>query len=626
MRSIERLVRLVVDRRSAEQVEQQSQEALDRGTDPRQPERNLGRVEGGMDRLRRAAVAVGGAIAAAFAVRRIARFAREAVSAAEEITRSRNTLRSALEAEGVAWEEVSGWLQVQIDRLWETHRLTEGDVLPSIRDLFLATGDLEQATRGAAIAADLAATGQMNQQRAARMVGRVLRGDMGALERYNIELDENRDVLEQLEERYGGLARESTTALDDIRTRWSEFRETVGLAILDMEGMEELSGEIVEVLQDMEEWVERNADAIVAWGRKGVEWARRVVSEFGEFVEVQRESQRRMEALRGDTNDAIEEVDETSRGLIERWRDFTERWPEWLHEVNIALRELAVVGALVERVTGQTADDLREDLETIRQVNEEIRRERERDVRMPAFLDPQFDVDPPEPPAPDPGPALPDAPDTPDMGVGIAPMRMGMQQLRMESVEAREQVERDLDGIEARAESAGRQMTRGFESFFDSVIHGFQSSSSAAEGMAQAVQGVGRAMVGALSQGLAEYHHAQGVAKLAEGTWPPNPAAISSAMKHFAAAGLFQALPGLLGGGGRAGQAGAAVAAGRETLRADPTQRQTPRVTRDTDGAERPAVHINVGEARDPISLARDRQWLRAHAEAERELAENGDR
>jgi hypothetical protein len=55
---------------------------------------------------------------------------------------------------------------------------------------------------------------------------------------------------------------------------------------------------------------------------------------------------------------------------------------------------------------------------------------------------------------------------------------------------------------------------------------------------------------------MSQYHFAQAAGKLAEGLWPPNPAALLSAGKHVIAGGLFAALPGLARAGGAGGGAG----------------------------------------------------------------------
>lgn len=78
--------------------------------------------------------------------------------------------------------------------------------------------------------------------------------------------------------------------------------------------------------------------------------------------------------------------------------------------------------------------------------------------------------------------------------------------------------------------------------------------------MRDGFEGVGRAIVAQLIDGRAEEQFASGLAALASGTWPPNPAAFVAAGKHFAAAAAFKALgatvAGAFGGGGGGGGGG----------------------------------------------------------------------
>ncbi|HUE96518.1 MAG TPA: hypothetical protein VMN39_07645, partial [Longimicrobiaceae bacterium] len=76
--------------------------------------------------------------------------------------------------------------------------------------------------------------------------------------------------------------------------------------------------------------------------------------------------------------------------------------------------------------------------------------------------------------------------------------------------------------------------------------------------MRDGFRGVGQAIVSQLIAGRAEEQFASGLAALASGIWPPNPAALFAAGKHFAAAAAFKVLGGALGGalGGGGGGSG----------------------------------------------------------------------
>lgn len=93
---------------------------------------------------------------------------------------------------------------------------------------------------------------------------------------------------------------------------------------------------------------------------------------------------------------------------------------------------------------------------------------------------------------------------------------------------------------------------------------------------------------GAVKQSVAEsaaaegrLEFARGAAKIALGIFPPNPAAIASGLKHFAAGAAFSAIGGALGGGaGRGGAGGGGGFTGRNELRPtdDPFARRRGRI------------------------------------------------
>lgn len=105
--------------------------------------------------------------------------------------------------------------------------------------------------------------------------------------------------------------------------------------------------------------------------------------------------------------------------------------------------------------------------------------------------------------------------------------------------------------VAGHAVSASSRMTGAFEGFFSALFSGFDTTEEGFHSLGAAAVGVGASIVAALAEGMAEYHTAQGVGKLAEGGWPPNPEAIRSALLHFAAAGLFAALGSAVSTAGR---------------------------------------------------------------------------
>jgi hypothetical protein len=212
MEGIWRFIKLAIDPKSAQNLESDAREALDKGTDPKTPKRNLSAVESAMDRVKKAAIALGAAILSAFSIRAIGNFMRSSIDASFELEASRNRLAQALRNEGIELSRVNSQLQQFTRNLWETHRLTEGEVNPVLQTLVTVTGDYELSLRGVGIAADLAAAANMDVTSAARLVGRVMRGETTALRRYGIVIEDGADAVQVLEDRLRGMALAATPA------------------------------------------------------------------------------------------------------------------------------------------------------------------------------------------------------------------------------------------------------------------------------------------------------------------------------------------------------------------------------------------------------------------------------
>lgn len=237
-------------------------------------------ARGSLDRIGQAAKRLGVVVAAAFSVRVITRFARGAVDAFQSIQRETRLVRQAVENMGVSWDDADASLKALTDSMWETHRMVGGDVLPVFRTLINVTGDYETSLNAVGVAADMAAALNMDAATAARYLGRILNGETTALTRYGIQLDETRDVLEQLEERFGGAARASVTGGEAIRKAWGEVQEAIGGALTVVFQMEDGQNAIAEALIRVSRWINeqeerwerwsRNLQAFYRWGLKPV--------------------------------------------------------------------------------------------------------------------------------------------------------------------------------------------------------------------------------------------------------------------------------------------------------------------------------------------------------------------
>lgn len=175
---------------------------------------------------------------------------------------------------------------------------------------------------------------------------------------------------------------------------------------------------------------------------------------------------------------------------------------------------------------------------------------------------------------------------------------------------AREFREEELEALRQAVTPAAEEMTSALEGFFVSAATGFQAQGGMWAAAGEAAREAGAAIVSGLVAGRAEEQIAQGTAALAAGIWPPNPAALLAAGKHFAAAALFKAIPGVIrggfGGGGGAGGASGGGALPRGALGTSVPG------TGELPGSE---VHIYM-DALDPSNVRVQRMVLGAHQQA----------
>jgi hypothetical protein len=558
-------VRLILDRTSADEVKSESQKALKEGTDPKAAERNLDRVESRTDRLRKTFVRLGAAIVAAFAVRAVGRFLRESLQAGEQLRSSRVRVQQALRNEGIQWEAVEGQVRGYTRALWESHRLTEGEVNPSLQALLVITGDYELSLRGVGIAADLAAAANMDVQSAARLVGRVMNGETTALRRYGITIEEGADAVQVLEERLAGMAKAATPPTVVLTKAWGDLKEAVGEVLIVGGETDSMLGGITDRIRGLTDDINANQERIGRWV-SGVASGFATVGRAVGFV--LNGIRMAVEAIGAMFGSLSVQVPIVVRGMM------LEVESAILTTVERMMTPLRFLGVTVgeEFMDGAIAG--------VRSRREVLRREL-RAAQM-AFHDTLADIGTPLRGAG--GGGAPSAPGGAGGGLlgsgggaaGVSGLEVPEPQLReigmdwataiqggfeilpeqMKSI--LERATEEVDRFDHRFHQTARGLERGFEPFFSALYTGFGDTAQLMDGFVASVQGVGAAVVGALAQGQVEYHRAQGIAKLAEGMWPPNPAAIASSLQHFAAAAAFAALPGLVGGrgGGASGSLG----------------------------------------------------------------------
>jgi len=261
-----RLIRFIADKVSLEGVKSEARRALDEGTKP--PTRNFRAVESGLARIRRAAVAVGGALAAAFGARAFARFLSESVRMSQQVAADMRALEVQVRNTGVAFEDAKTPIDRVLASLWETHRVTVSSATPALTTLIGVTNDWAGSLLNIGLVADVAAGANMDLQAAAKLVGRVMLGDTTMLRRYGIVVREGADALQVMRERFDGLSKATSTPIANLSKQWADFKEELGATIALMTGNESALDGLTAAVRASTMWLARNKDEIGKFARE----------------------------------------------------------------------------------------------------------------------------------------------------------------------------------------------------------------------------------------------------------------------------------------------------------------------------------------------------------------------
>jgi hypothetical protein len=586
---IRRLVQLVLDQAKAREVEREVGRALDRGTDARKPKQNLTLIERALGGLKRAAIALGGVLAVTFGVRAITRFGKEVVRVAIEAAGIWNRLAGQLGAVGVAFEDVEAEIASTARAMQDATTVGDEQFAQVLTELVGITQDYTASLADVQTVADLAAAKQIDLMTAAKLVGRAMVGETGTLSRYGIIVAEGADAMEVLRDRFRGMAENEGRTLQGrvamLNNEWADFKQAVGDAMIEAGGGTSALDTLIGTVKGLTTWINGNRSAIANWGRIVI----RTVQAVGE-------SFRFIARIVGNTFDVVGTT--VAKTLLAMRQDFevsTNRFIELLNQipgVDIEFRMNAMTPeeyaaaqhALTEEIEKDTLDmqDAVLDLaDAYKQVG----------VAAVAAATGQAAVGG----APR-GRGVVAAPGAPPIDADAA-KKAWEEQLRMWDAEAeamaatrehqnaeieaaaalskrrldvlaaaneaaRKFREEELEALREKTAEVAESMADSFRGFFEAMALGFQGQGDIFATAVQAAREAGASIVGALVAGRAEEQMAAGTAALASGLWPPNPAAWGAALKHFAAAALYRAIPGVVRGGGGFGGGGASLPRG----------------------------------------------------------------
>lgn len=557
---IRRLIEMVLDKDSAKRVETDAQNALQKGTDPSRAERNLSRVGRSMDRLRGLAAKLGVALSVAFVANKIKNFGKESVRAANESSAIWNRLAGQLKIAGVEFSDVQGEIEGAARALQDATKVGDEDFAAIMTELVGTTNDYAASLKEVETVANLAAAKNISLETAAQLVGRAMVGQTGTLSRYGIIVGENADAMEVLRARFAGMARNEISEVEgkvaQLSNEWGDMQQAIGEAMLAAGNGAGVLDTLIGTVKGLTAWITENRRSIVLWGQfvvstvkavfESIRFVVRQVVNLGQVVVsglglVFLEARNR---LTSSLNGLIEQINRIPGVNIEfRLNSLT---PEEYRAESRRLRDA------ITRDTTDMADAVWDLGDAYRNLGR---------AAVEAATG-QGEVAPVRVPGSGGPPIVPGVPGDEGESEDDRIARENERWLRRQEARRREleAVAEFHARMREQAQGTADAMSAAFENYFVAIGAGFRGQQSILAATADAARGVGAAIVAGLVEGRAEEQMAQGTAKLAAGTWPPNPAAYAAAAKHFAAAALFRAIPGVIRGGGSGGSSGGSAA------------------------------------------------------------------
>ncbi len=252
-----RIIRLVLDKQSAKQAHDDAKE-------------NLTGIEAALEKLKSVAIAVGAAVAGAFALHKLVELGEEAVHAAVEAEKAWSALANTVHNAGEDFESMGKRLHENAELFAQTTIHGPEEYANALQRLVVLTGDVEASTNNMGLVANVAAAffkGELEP--AAQLVAKAMNGIVIPLQRMGIHAKDAQDALNILNTRSLTAAQKEagTTAgqMTMLGNAVHEFKEELGRAIIGSDKSASAFGVLREVFEDLKKVVANNADGIKDW-------------------------------------------------------------------------------------------------------------------------------------------------------------------------------------------------------------------------------------------------------------------------------------------------------------------------------------------------------------------------
>jgi len=264
--SVESKFKLIWDKVAGRKLEQDAQESLRKGTDPKKAKENLTAVERAMDGLKGAAYRLGYAIGAAFAISKIKDFAAASIKEFGEAQAVWSRLEGTLNNVGVSLTDVRDEIDATVSSMERLTTMGDEDVASALTTLTQLSGDYAGSLQRIQLVADLAAGANISYEQSAELVGKAMAGNTMLLTRMFPALKDSKDILGDLATLQDGMAeRQRGTwagAMSVITKEWGNFKEAVGEALVEAGGGTSILETLIGTIKGLTQRVNEGAPAI----------------------------------------------------------------------------------------------------------------------------------------------------------------------------------------------------------------------------------------------------------------------------------------------------------------------------------------------------------------------------
>jgi hypothetical protein len=200
------------------------------------------------------------------------------ISAASEAETTVVALRTAVGNAGGSFDQWSGAMEGSISKLMATTKFGDEDLRGALTNLINVSGNVAGSYKNLGVVADLAAAKHIDLSTASELVGKVMAGNTGILQRYGIVVKQGENAIDVMGKKFKGFAENEGNTIAGtfakISNAGGEVLEAFGNAIIAGGGLSKTGGGLVSMLQGLQKWVENNSADIARFAEIAVDLGR----------------------------------------------------------------------------------------------------------------------------------------------------------------------------------------------------------------------------------------------------------------------------------------------------------------------------------------------------------------